>query len=77
MTRNAARAPANPLRATVDIQPRRRVLKAAAAAALGTLGAPALVRAQSTPPIRIGFWPVASGLPFFVALTRAISRKPA
>lgn len=76
MTRNAARAPANPLRATVDLQPRRRVLKAAAAAAaLGTLGAPALVRAQSTPPIRIGFWPVASGLPFFVALDKGYFKE--
>ena len=44
------------------------VLQAAATGgALAALGAPALVRAQGSPKIRIGFWPVASGLPFFTA----------
>ena len=42
--------------------PKRRTLLAAAAAA-ATLGAPAVLRAQ-TPKIRIGYWPVAAGLPF-------------
>ena len=39
-------------------------------AALGaaTLAAPALARAQSGPVIRIGFWPVAAGLPFYAAV---------
>ena len=48
---------------------RRRLLQAGAAtAALGILGAPALVRAQSGPKIRIGYWPIAAGLPFYAAI---------
>ena len=49
--------------------PRRRILQAGAAAtALGLLGAPGLVRAQSGPKIRIGYWPIAAGLPFYSAV---------
>jgi NitT/TauT family transport system substrate-binding protein len=44
---------------------RRRLLQATA---LGVLGAPALVRAQATPKIRIGYWPIAAGLPFYAAI---------
>ena len=40
---------------------RRRALQASGAA-LAALAAPALVRAQ-TPKIRIGYWPIAAGLP--------------
>lgn len=48
---------------------RRRLLQAgAASAALGILGAPAIVRAQSGPKIRIGYWPIAAGLPFYSAI---------
>ena len=48
---------------------RRAVLKASAAsAALGLLGAPAIVRAQAGPKIRIGYWPIAAGLPFYAAI---------
>ncbi|MCG5258725.1 ABC transporter substrate-binding protein [Cupriavidus gilardii] len=54
---------------------RRRVLKAAAATALGVIGAPAIVRAQSAPPIRVGFWPVASGLPFFAAIDKGYFKE--
>ncbi|CAM3488887.1 ABC transporter substrate-binding protein [Bordetella sputigena] len=46
---------------------RRRLLRNGAAAA-GILAMPAIVRAQATPKIRIGFWPVAAGLPFFAAV---------
>ncbi len=46
--------------------PRRRLLKATAA--LGTLAAPALVRAQAGPKFRIGYWPIAAGLPFYAAV---------
>ncbi len=46
---------------------RRRVLQSGAAA-LGVLAAPALVRAQSGPKIRIGYWPIAAGLPFYAAV---------
>ena len=47
---------------------RRKLLKGgAAAAALGVLGAPA-VQAQAGPKIRIGYWPIAAGLPFYAAI---------
>jgi NitT/TauT family transport system substrate-binding protein len=47
---------------------RRRLLQTAGAgAALGLLGAP-FVHAQSGPKIRIGYWPIAAGLPFYAAV---------
>ncbi|TAG06186.1 MAG: ABC transporter substrate-binding protein [Burkholderiales bacterium] len=46
---------------------RRRVLKTSAAA-ITILAAPAIVRAQSGPKIRIGYWPIAAGLPFYAAM---------
>ena len=48
---------------------RRRVLQAAGTT-LGLLAAPAFVRAQSSSKIRIGFWPVAAGVPFFAAVEK-------
>ena len=64
--------------ATPAFDPRRRRLVGAAiaGAALSMSGAPAIVRAQASPKIRIGFWPVAAGLPFFAAIERGTSRKP-
>lgn len=60
--------PSNPVR--------RRLIKAAAGvAATGALGAPAIVRAQAGPKIRIGFWPIASGLPFYVALEKGYFKE--
>ena len=53
---------------------RRRLLQGAAAG-LGALAAPALVRAQASPKIRIGFWPVAAGLPFFVAIEKGYFKE--
>lgn len=49
--------------------PRRRQLLqlGAGTAALGLLGAPQ-VHAQSGPKIRIGYWPIAAGLPFYSAI---------
>lgn len=48
---------------------RRRLLKGAgASAALGLLGAPAVLRAQAGPKIRVGYWPIAAGLPFYAAV---------
>ena len=52
----------------------RRTLLKGAAASIGALAAPALVRAQGTPKIRVGFWPVAAGLPFFAAVERGFFR---
>ncbi len=64
---NAAAATADP--------GRRRVLHAAAGASLALLGAPAIVRAQAGPKIRVGFWPIASGLPFFVAIEKGYFKE--
>lgn len=46
---------------------RRQVLKTTAAA-ISALAAPAIVRAQGGPRIRIGYWPIAAGLPFYAAV---------
>ncbi|MDP4074118.1 ABC transporter substrate-binding protein [Acidovorax sp. A1169] len=53
---------------------RRRVLTASAAT-LGMLAAPALVRAQAGLKVRIGFWPVAAGLPFFAAVEKGYFKE--
>jgi NitT/TauT family transport system substrate-binding protein len=45
---------------------RRRLLGAVAA----TLATPLLVRAQAPAKIRIGYWPVAAGLPFYAAVDK-------
>lgn len=48
---------------------RRQVLQlGVAGAAMGVLGAPALLHAQAGPKIRIGYWPIAAGLPFYSAI---------
>lgn len=53
---------------------RRKVL--AATGALGiALAAPAIVKAQASPKIRIGYWPVASGLPFFAAVDKGFFKQ--
>jgi NitT/TauT family transport system substrate-binding protein len=55
---------------------RRQLLQAgAASAALGLMGAPAIVRAQSTPKIRIGYWPIAAGLPFYAAVEKGYFKE--
>lgn len=55
---------------------RRQILKGAAAVAgLSVLAAPAIVRAQGNPKIRIGFWPVAAGLPFFSAIEKGYFKE--
>ena len=46
---------------------RRQVLRGASTL-LGTLAIPAIARAQSSPKIRIGYWPIAAGLPFYAAV---------
>jgi NitT/TauT family transport system substrate-binding protein len=57
-----------PLPSPVDAR-RRRVLQiGAAGAALGVLGTPSVLRAQAGPKIRIGYWPIAAGLPFYAAI---------
>lgn len=47
---------------------RRRSLLLGATAGMAALAAPTLVRAQAGPKIRIGYWPIAAGLPFYSAV---------
>lgn len=51
---------------TVLLPSRRRLLQAAAAGS--TLALSGWVHAQTGPKIRIGYWPIAAGLPFYAAL---------
>jgi NitT/TauT family transport system substrate-binding protein len=53
---------------------RRRALKMTAAAT-ASLSMPAIVRAQVTPKIRIGYWPVASGIPFFASVDKGFFKQ--
>jgi NitT/TauT family transport system substrate-binding protein len=46
---------------------RRQVLQRAGVV-LGALAMPAIVRAQTGPKIRVGYWPIAAGLPFYAAV---------
>lgn len=55
--------------------PTRRRMLAGGAAAAATLALPALVRAQAGPKIRIGYWPVAAGLPFFAAVEKGYFKE--
>lgn len=60
---------------SINISRRRLVQSAALGAAAASLGMPALVRAQSGPTIRIGFWPVAAGLPFYAAVEKGYFKE--
>lgn len=53
----------------------RRTLLKAAGGGLSVLAAPAIVSAQATPKIRIGFWPVASAIPFFAAIEKGYFKE--
>lgn len=64
MSRNTDRLAPHTFNAT-----RRRLLRGAALGA-ATLAAPMLARAQPGPVIRIGYWPVAAGLPFYAAIEK-------
>ena len=55
-----------------SLRRRQMVLASTSLAALGT---PALLRAQSGPKIRIGYWPVAAGLPFFAAVEKGYFKE--
>jgi NitT/TauT family transport system substrate-binding protein len=60
---------------TVDVGRRKLISATAAGAALTVMGAPAIVRAQAAPRIRIGYWPIAAGLPFFVAIEKGYFKE--
>jgi len=53
---------------------RRLVVGGAVGAALAALGVPRFAKAQAAPKIRIGYWPVAAGLPFFAAVEKGYFR---
>ncbi|MDR7331581.1 ABC transporter substrate-binding protein [Roseateles asaccharophilus] len=59
---------------TDSFHPRRRTLLGATAA-VATLGAPAVLRAQAPTKIRIGYWPVAAGLPFYAAVEKGYFKE--
>ncbi|MFO1415627.1 MAG: ABC transporter substrate-binding protein [Burkholderiales bacterium] len=64
-----------PVPSATILDPTRRRLLQAAGAGAAILGAPRLARAQGTPKIRVGFWPIASGLPFFVAIEKGYFKE--
>src|SRR6185436_6504207 len=54
---------------------RRQLLTAVAAgAALASIGAPRFARAQAVK-LRVGYWPVAAGLPFFAAVEKGYFKE--
>jgi len=61
--------------ALTDRRRRAIVIGAGAGSALAALALPRLGRAQSAPKIRIGFWPVAAGLPFFAAVEKGYFKE--
>ena len=55
---------------------RRRLLQTGlAGAAVAALGAPFSLRAQGAARFRIGYWPVAAGLPFFAAVEKGYFKE--
>jgi NitT/TauT family transport system substrate-binding protein len=64
-----------PKQRTQKISTARRRLLSAAGVALTGLAAPAIVRAQASSKLRIGYWPVASGLPFFAAVEKGFFKE--
>jgi len=52
----------------MTFHPTRRRIITTTAAMLGVIAAPAIVRAQTGPKIRVGYWPIAAGLPFYAAV---------
>ena len=79
--RNAsATKPATPMPHEPALQPadparRRLVGGAASVGGFAVLGAPFIARAQAAPKIRVGFWPVAAGLPFFAAVEKGYFKE--
>src|SRR5437763_6138582 len=61
--------------ALADSRRRSLVVAAGLGSALAVVGMPRLARAQAGPKIRIGFWPVAAGLPFFAAVDKGYFKE--
>lgn len=55
--------------------PRRKLLQGGLAAAVLGLAGTVRVRAQAMPKIRVGYWPVAAGLPFFAAIEKGYFKE--
>src|SRR2546426_7946541 len=53
----------------------RRHVVVATCAALGALALPRVAGAQSGTKIRIGYWPIAAGLPFYVAIEKGFFKE--
>lgn len=53
---------------SVGEAPTRRAVLLGGAALAGAVAAPAVLRAQPASVLRIGYWPIAAALPFFVAV---------
>ncbi|WP_454726137.1 MULTISPECIES: ABC transporter substrate-binding protein [Cupriavidus] len=66
---------ARPAQDAPEVSATRRHLLKAGGAALTALAAPAIVRAQGAPKLRIGFWPVAAGLPFYAAVEKGYFKE--
>ena len=60
---------------SIDIKRRSVIGVAAAGVALAVAGASRPARAQSGPKIRIGYWPIAAGLPFYAAVERGFFKE--
>jgi NitT/TauT family transport system substrate-binding protein len=73
-SRSCLAAPASRALAT-PVDPMRRRALLAAGAALGALAAPRAARAQPGERIRIGYWPIAAGLPFYVAVEKGFFKQ--
>jgi NitT/TauT family transport system substrate-binding protein len=57
-------------------RPRRAIVTAGAlAGGLAAIGMPRRATAQGGPKIRIGYWPVAAGLPFFAAMEKGYFKE--
>ncbi|MDF2463426.1 MAG: transporter substrate-binding protein [Ramlibacter sp.] len=59
---------------TATLSRRTLLQTGAGAAALAMLGAPK-VHAQAAPKIRIGYWPIAAGLPFYAAVEKGFFKE--
>ena len=76
MTRSLPRLAGSVAHSTAHDRRRRALITAVAAGAtVAALGIPRIARAQGAPKIRIGFWPVAAGLPFFAAVDRGYFKE--
>jgi NitT/TauT family transport system substrate-binding protein len=60
---------------TVDRRRRLVIGAAATGSVLAALGAPRVARGEGAAKIRIGYWPVAAGLPFFAAVEKGYFKE--